>query len=267
MLPPEEVAQDEEIFRPDGFIMFPRSDGDPGFGPPNVTIPPKSDPEVNYYHVFGREEKRHDSWRAALGEQLAQHFKLEPLSRSKAKWKLYDFPKHYILTEQRKGPARDPRTDPYLFGSQSHRFRSTKETVDHLVWLLLDPDLDPSNCHCRYCDKKPRPAGSTPKKAAQGTKRKEPLTAANALGAKRGRKSGGDTVQAETAITVKGVEMSRLTPGLNIASVPQRDQETMHELKRGEKERFRLGEVVWCELTDRSLTLRCRRGALPLGQP
>lgn len=254
MLSPEQVAQDEEIFRPDGFIKIPRSDGDPNYGPPNTTVPGKGETQVNYYHVFKREEKRHDNWRAALGEQLAQHFKLPPTSRNKAKWKLYDFPTNYTFTEQRKGPANDPRTDPYLFGSTSHRFRSTKETVDHLVWLLLDPEMNVANCRCRYCHKGPRASTgtSTPKKAAAGTKRKDPATASAAANAgRRGRKSqNGDEAEPQslTSIIVRGVEMSRLVPGVSIASVPQRDQEVMHEYKRGEKERFRVGEVVWCEL-------------------
>ena len=254
MLPPELVAQDEEIFRADGFIKFPRSDGDPSYGPPNTVVPPKTDAEVNYYHIFKREEKRHDAWRTALGEQLAQHFKLSNVSRAKAKWKVYDFPENYVFTEQRKGPAHDPRTDPYLFGSQGHRFRSTKEALDHFVWLLMDPDMNRANCRCKYCHKTPRVSGEgTPKKAAQGTKRKgEPLSASSAaMAGRRPRKSqNGDEseVRNETSITVRDVNMRRLVPGVTIASVPQRDQEMMHELKRGEKERFRVGEVVWCEL-------------------
>lgn len=255
MLIPEEVAQDEEIFRPDGFIRFPRSDGDPTYQPPNTALPSASELEVNYYHVFGREEKRHDTWRGALGEQLAQYFKLEPLSRSKAKWKLYDFPEHYYFTEQRKGPRHDPRTDPYLFGSQGHRFRSTKEALDHLVWLLLDPEMNVANCRCKYCHKGPRASGggdgASPKKVGQ--KRKPEMTASTAAAAKgRGRKSQADDtdVQSQTSITVRGVDMKRLVPGLTIASVPQRDQELMYELKRGEKERFRVGEVVWCQLDE-----------------
>ncbi|GAC99228.1 hypothetical protein PHSY_006828 [Pseudozyma hubeiensis SY62] len=257
MLSPQEVAEDETIFRPDGFIKFPRSDGDPLYNPPNTEVPPKSDKEVNYYHVFSREEKRHDTWRGALGEQLAQHFKLDTLSRSKAKWKLYDFPENYAFTEQRKGPAYEPRTDPYLFGSQGHRFRSTREALEHFIWLLSDPDMNVANCRCKYCHKGPRasPGGDgTPKKA--GVKRKgEPLSASSAAQAgRRGRKSqngdGVEVVQSQTAITVRGVEMTRLVPGHTIASVPQRDQETSHALKRGEKERFRVGEVAWCTLDE-----------------
>ncbi|CDW93790.1 hypothetical protein [Sporisorium scitamineum] len=256
MLSPRDVAEDETIFRPDGFIKFPRSDGDPTYGPPNTTVPPKTDAEVNYYHVFKREERRHDTWRATLGEQLAQYFKLDTLSRGKAKWKLYDFPENYVFTEQRKGPAHEPRTDPYLFGSQAHRFRSTKETLDHLVWLLLDPEMNVNNCRCKYCHKGPRVSAgddSTPKKAA-GVKRKgEPMSASSAAQTGRRKKSqnaDGNEVQTLTSITVRGVDMKRLVPGDTIASVPQRDQETMHELKRGEKERFRVGELVWCKLDE-----------------
>jgi hypothetical protein len=247
MLQPEEVAQDAAIFRPDGFIHFPRTDGDDSYGPPNTALPAANEAEVNYYHVFKREEKRHDTWRATLGEQLAQHFKLPQLSPSKAKWKLYDFPEGYQFTEQRKGPRHNPRTDPYLFGSQAHRFRSTKEACEHLIWLLLDPTMDRANCHCKYCDKTPRPA-TTP-----SGKRKADLmnSSTAAVAGRRGRKAkDGIDLPNKTSITVRAVEMRRLMPGVGIASVPQRDQEVMHEYERGEQERFRLGEVVWCELDE-----------------
>ncbi len=77
-------------------------------------------------------------------------------------------------------------------------------------------------------------------------------SAAGKVGRPRKSQNGeeGEAVQNYTSITVRGVEMNRLIPGLTIASVPQREQELMHELRRGEKERFRVGEMVWCRLDE-----------------
>ncbi|PWZ00308.1 hypothetical protein BCV70DRAFT_237467 [Testicularia cyperi] len=288
MLSFEEAAADEDIFQADGFIRIPRSDGDPNYGPPNVALPDPSDAECNYYHIFSREEKRHEAWRAAIGEQLHAIFGLPPLSRTRTKWKLHDFPRDYTFTEQRKGPRNDYRTDPYLFGSYGHRFRSTKEAVEHLVWLIRDPDMNVANCRCKYCYKGPatakapakrgpgRPLGSkngtpstTPvKKAGEGAKRKlvDPnMSAADAAaaGARKRAKNGDeangngagstptkpDQVYANTSILVRGVDMRRLTPGVSVTSVPHREVELRRELKAGQCEGYRIGEVVWCELT------------------
>lgn len=71
-----EAAKDESIFRPDGFIVIPRSDGDPTYIPSNMIRPPPSAAEVNYYHEFKHDDEKHHRWRSTIGEQLAKWFKL-----------------------------------------------------------------------------------------------------------------------------------------------------------------------------------------------
>ncbi|SPO40687.1 uncharacterized protein PSFLO_06169 [Pseudozyma flocculosa] len=274
MLAYQEVATDADIFRPDGFIVFSRSDGDPEFVPPNLAVPKPTDHEVNYYHIFDRDEDRHQSWRLAIGGALAESFGLPKVSADKKEWKLYDFPANYDFAEQRKGPKHNVRTDPYLFARKGHRFRSTKEAIPHLEWLLRDPDLEPSNCLCKYCHGGARkstgtPSSSTPsrvKKAeaaaaaraspsVRATKKpaepQPPKTAsAVASAAPRGRKPSGKTTAASqaNAIVIRGAEPRAMVPGVSIDSVPQRDAEIMRDIKQGQSEGFRVGEVVWYRL-------------------
>ena len=86
-----------------------------------------------------------------------------------------------------KGPQDNPRTDKYLFGlslsikdafntppdhfgtgsTLVKRFRSVPEFVLHAVWLMMDENLQRSNCGCKYCTRTPQrnisqAAGLTP---------------------------------------------------------------------------------------------------------
>ena len=74
-----------------------------------------------------------------------------------------------------KGPQDNPRTDKYLFGVSPFtmtflldlttsiagstlvkRFRSVPEFVLHAVWLMMDENLQRSNCGCKYCTRTPQ---------------------------------------------------------------------------------------------------------------
>ena len=75
-----------------------------------------------------------------------------------------------------KGPQDKPRTDKYLFGvspftmtflldltvtsiagsTSVKRFRSVQEFVLHAVWLMMDENLQLSNCGCKYCTRTPQ---------------------------------------------------------------------------------------------------------------
>jgi hypothetical protein len=89
---------------------------------------------------------------------------------------LKNWPEGYRMFDHHKGKADAPRHDVYLFG-ESHtiflsflsatvydgfegppkaRFRSVPEFIPHAIWLMEDPTLDPSNCKCKYCSKKPQ---------------------------------------------------------------------------------------------------------------
>jgi len=80
-----------------------------------------------------------------------------------------------------KGPQDNPRTDKYLFGvflstfrpfdkgdspdlmialiagsTLVKRFRSVPEFILHAVWLMMDENLQRSNCGCKYCTRTPQ---------------------------------------------------------------------------------------------------------------
>ncbi|KAN0059878.1 hypothetical protein ACQY0O_008452 [Thecaphora frezii] len=258
-----QVASDPTIFRPDGFIVIPRSDGDPTYTAPNTTPPDPNQDPVNYYHVFQRSEDRHVHWRSSIGDSLAQSFGLPKLSSEQKNWQLHDFPRDYHFAEQRKGPRHAPRTDPYLFACKGRRFRSTKEVLPHLEWLLLDPTLNPANCECKYCGggagasgsgRKAATPTSTPLRAKRPTVPRKPATpqtaSAVANAASRGKKPapGKPSAAQANAIIIHGVEERRPVPGVSIDSVPRRDAEIMRDVKPGQCEGFRIGEVVWCRL-------------------
>ena len=117
--PSSDPKQDPAIFRPDGFIVFPRSDGDPNYGPPNTDAPPPSAKEVNYFHVFEPSDPKFQRWSLAIGNELANWAGKPKKAPNGKPWRLLDFPKDYHFTEQRKGPNHGYRTDPYLFGEPS----------------------------------------------------------------------------------------------------------------------------------------------------
>lgn len=49
--------------------------------------------------------------------------------------------------------------DPPPGSCHVKQFRSAAEFAPHAAWLLTDPALNPSNCECLYCSKKPNPMG------------------------------------------------------------------------------------------------------------
>lgn len=108
--------QDPAVFTPDGVIVFPRSDGDPKYGPPNTDAPPPSVKDVNYFHIFEPSDPKYQRWSAVIGEDLARWAGKPDRAPSGKRWRILAFPKDYYFTEQRKGPKHSYRTDPYLFG-------------------------------------------------------------------------------------------------------------------------------------------------------
>ena len=111
-----DAKNDPAIFRDDGFIVFPRSDGDPDYGPPNTQVPPASATEVNYFHIWSPRDLKYDRWCLVIGADLAHWAGKPELSPSGTKWKLKAFPDNYTFAEHRKGSKKDVRTDQYLYG-------------------------------------------------------------------------------------------------------------------------------------------------------
>lgn len=120
-MPPNSDAwkNDPNIFRPDGRIHFPRSDGDLAYGPPNTDEPRPNELQVNYFHVWKPSDPKYRRWCETIGADLARLAGKGETTADGVPWVLDEFPRGYQFTEQRKGPKNSPRTDPYLFGELS----------------------------------------------------------------------------------------------------------------------------------------------------
>lgn len=248
MLDPNVVAQDQTIFTPHGRIVFPRSDGDANYRPPNVVVPSPTDREVNYYHIFARDEAKWVSWSKGVALKLAvECFGLPPLAPNKREWALDDFPTDYYMTEQRKGLRKTYRTDPYLFGSAAHRFRSMNEFLPHAVWLLCDPGLDPKNCRCRYCPGTSRSGPSSDSVLATSVSKRvvKPPT--------RFQTASHSLYRARNKYKIRAQVSPRELPGvpLPVYSSKVRNEELAAVEASGvhQPEGFRVGEVVYCRLS------------------
>ncbi|CAO1636472.1 unnamed protein product [Parajaminaea phylloscopi] len=241
--------RDDSIFRPSGLIVLPRSDGDASYVPFNTVVPPKTDPEVNYFHVFGPEDQSYSRWCNVIGADLAQWAGRPSKAPNGKAWKLDRFPDNYLFTEQRKGPRHKYRTDPYLFGSHAHRFRSTKEFLPHAKLLILDPTMSAKNCECKYCS-----GSRTVKPVAEGAYRKAapagPRVATVARGPHGRKPKAPPTNLAKVKTQSLPPPAQRPVLGVSVPSATMRDNDLARQAtaKAGECEGFRQGEVVWVEL-------------------
>lgn len=108
--------KDPAVFRPDGKIVFLRSDGDPSYVAPNTVKPPATAVEVNYFHIMAPGEGKYERWSATIGADLAAWAGQPSKPPQGKEWKLASYPADYQLSEQRKGPRESYRTDQYLYG-------------------------------------------------------------------------------------------------------------------------------------------------------
>ncbi|CAO1615021.1 unnamed protein product [Sympodiomycopsis kandeliae] len=253
--PTYDPKQDPEIFRPDGLIVIPRSDGDPAYRPPNVKVPSPSESEVNYFHVWNENDVKYQRWCATCGTDLAEWAGKRGKPPNGKAWRLKAFPKDYYFTEQRKGPKASYRTDPYLFGSNAHRFRSTKEFLHHAQWLIADPTLNPANCTCRYCTGSKNAVPSTEGALRKQLEEKDRPPTKSA--ARQGRPSLPSSKKLANAPSVR-IRTQQLPPpikrveiGVVVPSVPARDADLSRSAAavNGQCEGYRIGEIVWVKLT------------------
>ena len=79
-----------------------------------------------------------------------------------AGYRLYEHVKSVVSTEtgetvkSEKSHAKgdNDRQDAYLYGHPEgprKRYRSPKDFLNHLIWMLTDKDLDPEECTCKIC--------------------------------------------------------------------------------------------------------------------
>lgn len=125
---------------------------------------------VCWYTLEDRMSSISKHWRKTLGNELCQKFlflsktthisRYHPysntISRAESgdvRFTLTDFPAGYNLYTHHVGSGAihdDIRTDTYLCGG-GHKFRSPKEALCHLAWLMSGKPLN--RCRCIYDDK------------------------------------------------------------------------------------------------------------------
>ncbi|PCH43766.1 hypothetical protein WOLCODRAFT_144682 [Wolfiporia cocos MD-104 SS10] len=141
------------------FLDERETDAAPGRSQPvNVSFDqtPDEDGCVNYFAKAS--EKTEDAWKSVLGRVLARDVVRQDVRKQGDVWRgdpsrsmLAEFPTGYQLYTHRTGDPSCPRTDEYLYGSESvHCFRSPQEFAEHTVWLAKGRT---TRCHCCYCDK------------------------------------------------------------------------------------------------------------------
>jgi hypothetical protein len=135
--------KDPAVFRPDGTIVFLRSDGDASYTAPNTNKPPASAVEVNYFHIMAPGEGKYERWSSIIGADLAAWAGQPSKPPQGKEWKLASYPADYQMSEQRKGPKGSYRTDQYLYGEYSAvgRPRLSKQSllIPHMPLLRISP--------------------------------------------------------------------------------------------------------------------------------
>ncbi|CAG8501447.1 7181_t:CDS:2 [Funneliformis mosseae] len=128
---------------------------------------PDEDGKQFYYRPIKKRETKWVLYCTKLGAALARELKRANSDTEISTDILTDLPKGYQLFEHVKNYIHDPkkyRTDTYLFGFGSIKFRSPAEFEDHLLWLASDQS---TQCVCKYCSK-----DSTPRRKVQPTSQK-----------------------------------------------------------------------------------------------
>ncbi|CAI2171533.1 10491_t:CDS:2 [Funneliformis geosporum] len=140
---------------------------------------PDEDGKQFYYRPIKRREQKWVLYCTKLGAALARELKRANSDSEIPTEILTDLPKGYQLFEHVKNYINDPkkyRTDTYLFGLGSIKFRSPAEFEDHLLWLASDQS---TQCICKYCSKDSTPRKkiqSTPQRSVQQTTPQSALT-------------------------------------------------------------------------------------------
>jgi hypothetical protein len=139
------------------YIFITRSDGEEGLIPECYSddqwdqVPKFEDGTINYFRLLPQDSHQVRYWKEKLGQELATRvLKLPAALNGTQTYYLANFPEHYALLQHRNGPIHDPRTDVYLYGSgRVTKFRSTKEFLPHLVWIIQKKGDGPRRkCTC-----------------------------------------------------------------------------------------------------------------------
>ncbi|EJD47987.1 hypothetical protein AURDEDRAFT_162961 [Auricularia subglabra TFB-10046 SS5] len=199
-------------------IEWPRSDGDPKNRPDQPTKP--TDGTVNFYRLVEPTEPSHQRWRFEIATRMAAHV---PRLDAKKKYMFTSWPSGYELFDHNKGPREQPRHDLYLYGSNTAtKFRSVNEFVPHAIWLFREHEGEA--CGCKYCSK---------------SKNQGEITAQYGLPLGMGK-------ELPPPVTVRKIVRPVFVPAPDQHVPRARDADLRAALKL--ERRYRIGEIVWCEL-------------------
>ena len=172
-------------------LGFPRTDGDSSLWPSNTRRIVDRDGQVNYMHPLEPDDAQCIRWREELGRLVAEKiglpgqcnverwFAIPPFGTDEFSWtkiysKLVATGLQNVRALQRAaGESQDRQvsvwcapfdngaflslTFAFVEGSTLvNRFRSIPEFVLHAVWLIMDENLQRSNCGCKYCARTPQ---------------------------------------------------------------------------------------------------------------
>ncbi|CAG8445811.1 14599_t:CDS:2 [Ambispora leptoticha] len=182
--------------------------------PPNETPEEDANGAINYYARIERGESKDILWREKLGMALADQLREKRGQQIRSRI-LKELPNGYSLYchYSRRDQTVDLRKDVYLYGKVgSPRFRSPNEFAPHLYWLATNRE---EPCKCKYCGK----LKNTPQVIVER---------------KRTRMS-------ITSTAVATIDKSNKKPN------------NVKISKKGKISRtFRLGEIVWFDISDAS---------------
>lgn len=148
------VACDLDVFRYDGSIVIPRSDGDASRQPSleQLQRPNLEDEIFEYRRICSADEPYVKDFLQKAGRMLAVDVFGFADDRD---WRLAALPENYTFTVNMRKPYNDEHPDKvhvrvYIYGPEKP-LHSSQDFIAHLTWLMLDTELDKSNCLCRFC--------------------------------------------------------------------------------------------------------------------
>ncbi|RIA99085.1 hypothetical protein C1645_811819 [Glomus cerebriforme] len=150
---------------PEGLTVTATDATSENFPTNNTPGTPDEEGRQSYYRPVEMREAKWDLYCNKLGAALARELKRANKKIVIHNDVLTDLPEGYRLFEHVKNYINEPkkrRTDTYLYGFGSIKFRSPAEFEDHLLWLASDQS---THCSCKYCFK-----DSTPRRKIQSTR-------------------------------------------------------------------------------------------------
>lgn len=105
----------------------------------------------HHFKELDKTVPRYVRWMKLCGEYLKSN---TSLSTDRHEYSLAALPTGYILLERTRAPGltKRPKTDVFLYGHPGgSKFRSPREFMPHLLWLVADKTHKRSNCPCKLC--------------------------------------------------------------------------------------------------------------------